>query len=326
MLDIFIMLLGSLWAAVQLACRLLKAASGMASRRSSRGATSAAASAAQAVGGASLAAAPVQPASAPMAGAAPPGAVVSRQAAVSAGPRTYEPADRILLVTFGQGWSVTVRVYQQRKTAERTLRCNDPQMAADLKHTYFTNVFPMDAVSLEAHSLEAILRDCEVTAPLKAAELLKRLGDPQLQALPKGQAPVVAQTTAATVQAELQVAPEVVQPETAPVPPAVAPTRPSAKAAPAGSGPRVEGSVVNAGRKPSLHGGETFEVILQTDGGEQTIKRGWQLQQLFDRLGVKVGDRIAITDLGRQPIEPAPGQEGGKKFKNTYDVQVVEHA
>lgn len=326
MLDIFIMLLGSLWAALQLTWRLLKAAAGVALRRSSRGAVPAAEGATQAVGGASHSAAPVQPAAAPVVGAAPLGAVVSRQAAAVAGPRSYEPADRILLVTFGQGWSVTVRVYQQRKTAERTLRCNDPQMAADLRHTYFTNVFPMDAVSLEAHSLEAILRDCEVSAPLKAAELLKRLGDPQLQALPKGPAQVVAQTPATAVPAEPRVAPEMVQPESAPVPPAVAPARPTAKAAPAAAGPRVEGSVVNAGRKPSLHGGETFEVIIQTDGGEQTIKRGWQLQQLFDRLGVKVGDRIAITDLGRQPIEPAPGQEGGKKFKNTYDVQVVEHA
>lgn len=326
MLDIFIMLLGSLWAAVQLTWRLLKAACGMASRRSSRVSVPASDGSAQVAGGPSQASALAQPASAPVASAAPPGAVVSRQAAAAAGPRSFEPADRILLVTFGQGWSVTVRVYQQRKMAERTLRCNDPQMAADLRHTYFTNVFPMDAVSLEDHSLEAILRDCEASAPLKAAELLKRLGDPQLQVLPKGQAHVVAPTPATAVPAELRVAPELVQTESAPVPPAVAPAKPPAKAAPAAAGPRVEGSVVNAGRKPSLHGGETFEVIIQTDGGEQTIKRGWQLQQLFDRLGVKVGDRIAITDLGRQPIEPAPGQEGGKKFKNTYDVQVVEHA
>jgi hypothetical protein len=246
-------------------------------------------------------------------------AAASKTPATSAGVATksnaapagrFEVADRNIIVRFGQGWSVTVRVYGQRGVAERLLRCTEAGMVKQLQYTYLKSVFPLEPVSLREHSLEEVLRDCEVAGPTKAAELLRRLGDPQVE-------PLVSRKPAETAEA----APV----ETAPA----ATSEPIAEARPApavpartatGPGRKIQGRVVEAGQRQSTTGGMNFEVTIETDDGQE-VKRGWHLSELFTRLKVGVGDNVVITDLGRKPIEP--GLDGQRRFKTVYDVQRV---
>lgn len=224
----------------------------------------------------------------------------------------FEIADRNYLVKFGGGWSVTVRVYAQRGVAERLLRCTEPKMVEQLRYTFLRSVFPLKPVSLNEHTLEEVLRDCEVAGAEMAANLLRRLGDPQVE-------PLRARAEAAPVEAA-PVAPA----PTADVSPSVVAATP-AKMAPrpaAGPGRQIQGRVVSAGKQPSMSGnGDNFEVVLETDGGEQEVKRGWHLSELFTQLKLSVGDNVVITDLGRKPIEPS--KDGQNRFKTVYDVQRV---
>ena len=226
----------------------------------------------------------------------------------------FQIADRILHVKFGGGWSVTVRVYAKRGVVERQLRCTEPKMVEQLRYTFLKSVFPLKPVSLNEHSLEEVLRDCEVAGAEMAANLLRRLGDPQVE-------PLKARTEAPAADA--------VPP--APAPLAVDPaspvilTPPQATMAPrpvGGPGRKIQGRVVSAGKQASISGnGVNFEVVLETDSGEQEVKRGWHLSELFTQLQVSVGDNVVITDLGRKPIEP--NKDGQSRFKTVYDVQRV---
>jgi hypothetical protein len=252
---------------------------------------------------------------------------ISNGATERSGERRFEVADRNYLVHFGQGWSVTVRVYGRLGVAERTLRCTDAKMIEPLKHTYLKTVFPMSSVSLGEHSIEAVLRDCEVSGPALAAELLGRLGVPQLEPLPAvdAQRAKVVDASSGALPCEMVGEVEATQQAVANEAPDARRAQQGAKRTFAGKGSQVQGKVVEAGKRPSLSGsGSNFEVILETEEGAQEVKRGWHLSELFDKLKIEVGDKVVITDLGRKPLEP--GADGQRRLKNFYEVQRVQEA
>jgi hypothetical protein len=165
-----------------------------------------------------------------------------------------------------------------------------------------------------------VLRDCEVSGPALAAELLGRLGVPQLEPLPAvdAQRAKVVDASSGALPCEMVGEVEATQQAVANEAPDARRAQQGAKRTFAGKGSQVQGKVVEAGKRPSLSGsGSNFEVILETE-------EGWHLSELFDKLKIEVGDKVVITDLGRKPLEP--GADGQRRLKNFYEVQRVQEA
>lgn len=63
---------------------------------------------------------------------------------------------------------------------------------------------------------------------------------------------------------------------------------------------------------------EVFEAVLLLDNGAELPLRGAELEREITTSGCKVGQRLAITPMGKVPVTLASGAEGSK---NLYKVQ-----
>jgi hypothetical protein len=86
-------------------------------------------------------------------------------------------------------------------------------------------------------------------------------------------------------------------------------------------GVTFEGLLVDAGTRQFAPVGrppyETFEATVQLENGVDVPLRGAELERELQRFGVVVGDRVAITPMGKVPVTLPSGAEGSK---NVYKV------
>ena len=86
-------------------------------------------------------------------------------------------------------------------------------------------------------------------------------------------------------------------------------------------GTRFEGLLVSAGSitvsQPGRAPYKTFEARLRLSNGIDLPMRGWELAREIERAGVKIGQVVAITPMGRVPVDVAGGARGEK---NMYAV------
>lgn len=95
--------------------------------------------------------------------------------------------------------------------------------------------------------------------------------------------------------------------------------------------PRVgvtfEGKLVAAGSRTFRPEGrapyETFEAMLKLDNGVDVPLRGAELERELQRFNVSIGERVAITPMGKVPVTLASGDEGSK---NVYRVARLDGA
>lgn len=133
-------------------------------------------------------------------------------------------------------------------------------------------------------------------------------------------APPVKATVVATAMPET-VKPIVVptQPQTADKPRADRPVDRSVK------GTVHSGTVVHAGKttKEGREGKYETYCLTINDGEKEIPLTGVEISRQVRDLGVGLGDRVKVVDMGRQPYEMASGAKG---WRNLYQVSVLERA
>ncbi|MFC6281197.1 hypothetical protein [Polaromonas aquatica] len=86
-------------------------------------------------------------------------------------------------------------------------------------------------------------------------------------------------------------------------------------------GVTFEGKLVQAGSRTFTPEGrapyETFEALLKLDNGVDVPLRGAELERELQRFNVRIGERVAITPMGKVPVTLPSGDEGSK---NVYRV------
>lgn len=92
-------------------------------------------------------------------------------------------------------------------------------------------------------------------------------------------------------------------------------------------GVTFEGKLVDAGSRRFTPEGraayETFEALLKLDNGVDVPLRGAELERELQRFNVKIGERVAITPMGKVPVTLPNGGEGSK---NVYRVDRLDGA
>ena len=92
-------------------------------------------------------------------------------------------------------------------------------------------------------------------------------------------------------------------------------------------GVTFEGQLVRAGSRRFTPEGrapyETFEASLKLDNGVDVPLRGAELERELQRFNVKIGERVAITPMGKVPVTLPSGDEGSK---NVYRVARLQGA
>ena len=77
------------------------------------------------------------------------------------------------------------------------------------------------------------------------------------------------------------------------------------------AGPQIQ-------RPPNKRSFEVFEATIQLDNGAELALRGAELERELLAAGVQLGNRVAITPMGKVPVQLANGEEGKK---NLYRVE-----
>jgi len=244
--------------------------------------------------------------------------------------RRYAPADRIYHVAFPRGFSAKVYVYKARGEVTRVLSTTDASISRKLEYAFMSSRIPLKTLSLRDHSIEDILRDTEVKgaeAINKALSSLRKIRQFELpEAASTPSANAAAQSLAAdtsAVGAESHTTGSAVAKEEQPGP--AAGTEVSSRLA--RKGVAITGIVLSAQNKETLFNtagrktkGTTFEVTLDTAAGE-TSMRGVVLRDEYTRLGVKPGDHVSITPLGRQKVVDGENDKGF--MKNMFKVELL---
>lgn len=92
-------------------------------------------------------------------------------------------------------------------------------------------------------------------------------------------------------------------------------------------GVTFEGKLVQAGSRRFTPEGrapyETFEALLKLDNGVDVPLRGAELERELQRFNVQIGERVAITPMGKVPVTLPSGDEGSK---NVYRVDRLDGA
>lgn len=92
-------------------------------------------------------------------------------------------------------------------------------------------------------------------------------------------------------------------------------------------GVTFEGKLVQAGSRRFTPEGrapyETFEALLKLDNGVDVPLRGAELERELQRFNVRLGERVAITPMGKVPVTLPSGDEGSK---NVYRVDRLDGA
>ncbi|TWO71481.1 hypothetical protein FN976_11240 [Caenimonas sedimenti] len=237
---------------------------------------------------------------------------------------TWEIADRIASIGLDPPvGSIHLRVYVAARVVKRDLIISEPCLKALMKgrrHTLpdapYDPVAGLDGVKDETIELAERLINELGNRAVKARKPPK---DEATRARLPGPAPTVQQN---------QKAPEPLAPALPPIQaPQQAPQAPTAQRVVA---PRVTtgftyvGKLVRASPQKVEPKGkapyEIFEARLQLDNGAELALRGAELERELLSNGCQVGDKVAITPMGKVPVSLANGGEGEK---NLYRVKAM---
>lgn len=246
----------------------------------------------------------------------------------------FAPADRIYHVAFSRGFTAKVYVYKARGEVRRVLSTTDAVLSRKMEYALMSTRIPLPTLSLREHSIETILRDTEVKGweaihkTIDGLRSIRHFGLADAPTAPLAEAVPIAGPPAEPVAAvDVPPAPVAAEMPSPPEAPGAAVSRRIAR-----KGVAITGIVVTAQSKEALFNssaggrkskGTTFEVTLDTAHGE-TSMRGVELRDECTRLGVKTGDRVSITPLGRQRVVSGENDKG--YMKNLFKVELLERA
>ncbi len=236
---------------------------------------------------------------------------------------TYEVADRIVPIRLDPPVGIiNLRIYSAARIVKRDLIVNEPRLMSMMRGRRHT--FP-DVSYDPVQGLESV-KDDTVTL---AETLINTLGNQSVRAAKP--APAVQKT---------KIAPAVQAPAAAVAPPqSLSPAPVVAQSAhPAGHerkevqskvfAPKPAAGITYVGkllaaqtetmRPPGRAPYETFQATLLLDNGVEMPLRGAELERELTGAACQVGQRVAITPVGKVPVALANGGEGSK---NLYQVK-----
>jgi len=230
----------------------------------------------------------------------------------------FEVADRIVSIRLEPPVGViNLRVYNQRGVVKRDLIVSEPCLRTLMKGRRHTLPdLPYDRVA----GLEQI-KDETIEAVEK---LINDLGNNSVRANRPRKDDFVRTKPQAQAAAPAAEAPKVEQAKAAPVVHAVPradPPMTSVVAPKVTTGFTYVGQLVKAGSQTMNPKGrasyEVFEATLQLDNGAELALRGAELERELSANSCSVGQRVAITPMGKVPVTLSSGGEGSK---NLYRV------
>lgn len=256
----------------------------------------------------------------------------------------WDIADRIVTMRLDpMVGTINLRVFHSRKVVKRDIVISEPRLRkllGGVRRLELADV-PYDPI--------LGLEDIKAQTVDEAEELINRQGNERVRGIkpPKAdfqrtrETPVVAKAPAPAPQ-ERAAAPVPTPPAPPPAPVQAqqpeqgaarrAPRPPAPPAVPSvdGSAIRTEnvtyrGALVAAGtavRRP--RGRDPFEVFdaeLRLEDGTNLTLSGAELERALEKQQVAIGDRVAITSMGKVPVQLA---NGGSGLKNLYKVEVLE--
>lgn len=244
----------------------------------------------------------------------------------------FEVADRIISIRLVPPVGVlNMRVYQDSKLIKRDLIIHEPRLRAIMRGRRFT--FP-DAPFDPKADLEGIKDE---TVQL-AEKLINDVGNARVKAHKppkdefkvKTEAPKPSDTPAKAVKAPVVQAPPVPQVHAKPPVPAMAPRAPRQEQKPVANrvfapqptvGITYVGKLTQAGAHKVTPKGrdpyEVFQATIEMDNGAVLPLRGAELERELESAGCRIGERVAITPMGKVPVALSSGGEGSK---NLYKV------
>lgn len=240
----------------------------------------------------------------------------------------YEAADRIVVIRLDPSVGViNLRVYKKAGVVKRDLIINEPVLKALMKgsrHNFpdapFDPVTGLDAIKDETVEMAEKLINGLGSQTVKATKPRK---DDFVRARPPTP-PAPAPVKEALRQEPPKPAPAQQHANQAmPQPLARTDAPPSKVVAPRiNTGYTYVGQLVKAGSEQVTPQGkqpyEIFVATLQLDNGAELPLRGAELERELTANNCQLGHRIAITPMGKVPVELANGAEGQK---NLYRVQ-----
>lgn len=238
-------------------------------------------------------------------------------------------ADRIVSIRLEPPVAVlNLRIYYQQKLIKREMIVTEQRLRVliqgrhhSLGECYFDPVKGLEEIKDEtvkmAQELINSIGNLKVSkAKVKPAERSeKQIQSKQEKVTAK---PQRSDPAPKPVETKAMVAPQAPEPPAQPRNPYV--PRPM-------KGVTFEGKLVSAGSRTFSPEGrapyETFEAMLKLDNGVDVPLRGAELERELQRYNVRVGERVAITPMGKVPVTLPSGDEGSK---NVYRVARLDGA
>lgn len=232
----------------------------------------------------------------------------------------FKIADRLLSIPLDPDVAVVhLRVYYSEKLVRRWMVVKEPMLRALMKarehalpDASFDPKVGLEAIKAESVVLaEKLINSFGKPVAVKAKEVKVEA----TKATPAPQ-PRAAERTKETRNDEGRKAARPMQRATVPPPP------PGQRYVPTATvGETFEGELIEAapqtirpvGRDPY----EVFQARLRLANGAEIPFRGAELERELSAVGIKLGERIAITPQGKVPVELAGGKKG---TKNVYRV------
>ena len=244
----------------------------------------------------------------------------------------FEVADRIISIRLVPPVGVlNMRVYQESKVIKRDLIIHEPRLRAIMRGRRFT--FPdapfdpkadLDGIKDETVQLAENLINDVGNARVKAHKPPKD----EFKVKPEGAKPV--DTAAKPVKAPVVQALPVSQVQATPPAPVTAPRAPRQEQKPVANrvfapqptvGITYVGKLTQAGAHQVTPRGrdpyEVFQATIEMDNGAVLPLRGAELERELESAGCRIGERVAITPMGKVPVALSGGGEGSK---NLYKV------
>lgn len=245
----------------------------------------------------------------------------------------FEVADRIISIRLVPPVGVlNMRVYQESKVIKRDLIIHEPRLRAIMRGRRFTFT---DAPFDPKADLEGIKDE---TVQL-AEKLINDVGNARVKAHKppkdefkvKPEAAKSVDTAVKTVKAPVVQAPPVPQAHATPPAPSMAPRATRQEQKPVANrvfapqptvGITYVGKLTQAGAHQVTPRGrdpyEVFQATIEMDNGAVLPLRGAELERELESAGCRIGERVAITPMGKVPVALSSGGEGSK---NLYKVE-----
>jgi hypothetical protein len=243
----------------------------------------------------------------------------------------FVPADRIVSIRLDPPVAVlNLRIYYKKKLIKREMIVSEQRLRVLMqgRHHSLGEVVFDPAKGLEAIKDETVEMAQDLinsTGNLKVSKARVKPVDQSVKPVQQKQEKVVAKRQL-NDQPKPPEAKPVAVPRAQPV--AEQPAQPRNAFVPKPTkGVTFEGKLVAAGSRTFTPEGrapyETFEAMLKLDNGVDVPLRGAELERELQRFNVRVGERVAITPMGKVPVTLPSGDEGSK---NVYRVARLDGA